>query len=689
MKKLIASIKNIQFTEKSVPWILLAACILAFGLLIPNLGYFQDDWNFVFNDYAFGEKGLSEFLQYDGRPYAAWIFVAGFKFLGFKPIYWHIAELLIRWMTGYTFWLVFRALWPNHRWQALSASLLFLLYPFFTLQPLATTYTLHWTGYLLFSLSIYFMLQAVRKKSWLYMGLAIITQIMHLITIEYYAGIDLIRPIFLWFIISNEGKASQQEKAKKTFFNWLPYLLIFIFYFIWRGFIYQSPNLDRSAAAGLSELLANPVQTTVYYLTKGIPDVVLILISSWYKVLEPEMFDLSISSNRFILAIRIVSFVIIYVYLDKFQFSRISDNKSNTQIKQIAIVGVAGLLAGLLPAYGAGYIVHTKLFPWNSRFSLGSLFGAALLITAILELLIASPKIRNVTLALLASLLIGWHVDYTNDFRWAWAKQVNFYRQLYLRAPDITPGTAILSEEEFLMYMGDYPASYGINLIYADKGNDFGDSRKADYWFFPFAEFYTKFDQHLAGEPFSTVRAGTTFDGEPEGSIVISFEPGLGQCLWVMQPEYASSKSFSQTMRQLASLSYVDRIKQAPLQEDSFLLKYLYTHPEQDWCYYYQKADLAYQYEEWDEVIQLWNTARQNDLQPENGFEYLPFIEAYAHTGDWETARSMTRTSQKTLQGIDPLLCNIWSRLEGDTPETTGKGEVILSVTEDLKCDQE
>jgi hypothetical protein len=255
-------------------------------------------------------------------------------------------------------------------------------------------------------------------------------------------------------------------------------------------------------------------------------------------------------------------------------------------------------------------------------------------------------------------------------------------RQLYLRAPEITPGTAILSEEEFMMYMGDYPASYGINLIYTDKGKDFGDSRTADYWFFPFAEFYTNLDQHLAGEPFSTVRAGTTFDGEPEGSIVISFEPGLG-------PEYASSKALSQTMRQLASLSYVDRIEQAPLREDSFLFKYLYPHPKQDWCYYYEKADLAYQYEEWEQVVQLWKTAKENELQPENGFEYLPFIEAYAHAGDWGTAKSMTRTSQKTLQGIDPLLCDIWSGLENSTPASAEKDATLASIKEDLRCDQE
>ena len=235
--------------------------------------------------------------------------------------------------------------------------------------------------------------------------------------------------------------------------------------------------------------------------------------------------------------------------------------------------------------------------------------------------------------------------------------------------------------------MGGYPIALAINSIYTNPNTIVENSNNPQYWYYPFSEIYKKFDQHPNGLLFEEQRANATFVGEPEGSIVISFEPGLGQCLWVMRPEYASSKSFSQTMKQLASISYVDRIQQTPQNEDSFLLKYLYTKPEQDWCYYYEKADLAYQYEEWDQVIQLWKTAKENDLQPENGFEYLPFIEAYAHTGDWDTAKSMTRTSQKTMQGIDPLLCNIWSKLEGSTSNSTEKDDVLLSVKDDLRCD--
>jgi len=531
------------------------------------------------------------------------------------------------------------------------------------------------------------MLKTNNKNFWLFTGLSLLSQIIHLFTIEYYAGIDLIRPILLWLAFSNKEESNKQKILAKTFYQWLPYLFISVAYFIWRGFIYQSPDIARSTAAGLNGLLETPIKTIAYSLANLIPDIILILFASWYKILEPRMFNFSVSPNIIIFSIRIFCFSIIYIILNKFRSEKSSNNKSPIYLKQFFTVGIAGLLAGLLPVYGAGYIIHTKLFPWNTRFGLASLFGSALIIYSLLEFLITSRKVRNFTMALLAGLLIGWHLQYTNDFRWAWDKQVNFYRQLILRAPEIKPKTAILSEEEFFSFMGDYPTAYGINLLYTPQGGNFGRERIVNYWFIPLAEFYTTFDEYLNGRPFSTTRAGTSFEGESNGSIVVSFDPELGRCLWVIRPDYAQSKTFSQNMRRLASISFIDRIENSPHNPNSFLHKYLYTNPEQDWCYYYQMADLANQFEKWDEVVNFWETANQNGLNPDNGFEYLPFIEAYAHTGDWDTAKKMTLTSQKTMKGIDPLLCHIWNELERDTPASIDKENAFVSVIEDLKCE--
>lgn len=687
LKNIFATIKDTRFSEKSVPWVLLTVCILAYGLLIPQLGYFQDDWSVVFNHYLFGDQGIVDLMSQDGRPFSTWLYLVGFNIFGYRPIVWHITAFIIRWLAVVTIWSVFRALWPKSGWQNMTAALFFALYPFFTLQPLAATFVLHWTGFLLYGLSIFFMLLSLKRPFWPFTILALITQATHLFTLEFYSGIELLRPLLLWIVLGSSN-VSRPEKLKTVFRQWAPYLIIFILFFIWRGFIYQAPAEGRNAPIGLTALLNAPFSTLVSITLTAIPDSVLILISSWYKILEPTTLDFSIYRNRYTFLLGIVSFFALLCYLWRQNFPQ---KETDSPMGQMFAIGILAFLLGLAPVYAAGFEIYTKLAPWNSRFSLGSLFGAALIITALIHYVVKVPKTRWVIISALVGLLISWHLHYTNDFRWVWDKQVNFYRQLYLRAPDLATGTSIISEEEFLSFMGNYSTSYGVNLIYAKE--NIVNSRKADHWFFTVADFYTNFDAHLSGEPFSigkegsVSRAGITFQGEPRGSIVISFEPGLGQCLWVMRPEYASSKSFSQTMRQLTSISNVDRITQVPLKEDSFLLKYLYTNPEQDWCYYYEKSDLAYQYEEWDEVIHLWETAKQNGLQPENGFEYLPYIEAYAHRGDWNTAKSMTRTSQKTLQGINPLLCDIWSKLEGSTSDSAEKDETILSTKEDLRCE--
>ena len=692
LKDTLATIRNARFSEESVPWILLAACILAYGLLIPQLGYFQDDWSVVFNHYYFGNQGLIDLMSQDGRPFSTWLYLIGFNTLGYKPIIWHIFALVMRWLAVVTMWSVFKFLWPKAGWKNLTAALFFALYPFFTLQPLAATFVLHWTGYLLYGLSIFFMLRALQKRFWLYTVLALLTQAMHLFTLEFYAGIELLRPVLLWIALGSSGLPSS-EKFKTAIRKWTPYLFLFIIFFIWRGFIYQAPAEVRNAPIGLTALLSTPLSTIISIVLTAIPDTILILISSWYKILEPAKFNLYASVNRYTLVLGIASFILFFNYLAQ---QKLPQAETDSPTGQMLAVGFLAFVLGLAPVYGAGFEIYTKIPPWNSRFSLGSLFGAALIITAILDYVIKVPKTRWMVISILLGLLISWHLGYTNDFRWGWDKQVNFYRQLYLRAPELAKGTSILSEEEFVPYMGNYSTSYAINLIYAGKGKSHPpSSREADYWLFTFAEFYTDFDAYRSGKPFSignegsVSRAGITFQGEPGGSIVISFVPELGQCLWVMRSEYAVSKSLSQTNRQLAPLSNLDRIEQGRQKSDSFLLKYLYTKPKQDWCYYYEKADLAYQYEEWDAIVQLWETARQNDLQPENGFEYLPFIEAYAHEGDWNAAKSMTRISQRTLKGIDPLLCDIWAKLEGSTPTSQEKNEAISSVKEDLKCDQE
>jgi hypothetical protein len=63
--------------------------------------------------------------------------------------------------------------------------------------------------------------------------------------------------------------------------------------------------------------------------------------------------------------------------------------------------------------------------------------------------------------------------------------------------------------------------------------------------------------------------------------------------------------------------------------------------PAYDWCYYYQKADLARQRRDWDEIVRLGEEAARLNLQPHDSIEWMPFVEAYAYSGEKDHAQDL------------------------------------------------
>ncbi|HNK64645.1 MAG TPA: hypothetical protein PLE14_11350, partial [Anaerolineales bacterium] len=67
------------------------------------------------------------------------------------------------------------------------------------------------------------------------------------------------------------------------------------------------------------------------------------------------------------------------------------------------------------------------------------------------------------------------------------------------------------------------------------------------------------------------------------------------------------------------------------------------AEPEHGWCYYYQKADLARQRGEWDAIPGLLDEALEKGTYPNDGLEWMPFLQAYAVQGNLDEMREMTK----------------------------------------------
>jgi hypothetical protein len=66
---------------------------------------------------------------------------------------------------------------------------------------------------------------------------------------------------------------------------------------------------------------------------------------------------------------------------------------------------------------------------------------------------------------------------------------------------------------------------------------------------------------------------------------------------------------------------------------------------------------------DWNEVLDLYQQAGQLGFSPRYGAEYIPFIEAFAQTGDWQKAYDLTIAAEKLTPRHIRLLCSNWARL--------------------------
>jgi len=638
----------------------------------PGLGFYQDDWHFIY----YANRGLAklwELSAYDNRPFASWPYIAGFATLGFRPFAWQIAGILVRWLTTVAFWLFFRALWPQQSRLAAVPALLFAIYPLYTLQPMAVTYITHWACYLLYALSLWLMVLGIRdpKRLWPLLALSVALDGLQLFTIEYFNGIELLRPVVLWMALAEIGE-ERRSRLKTAVLGWLPYLLVLLAFIYWRGFIFQSPAQDNNAPTVLRDLASAPLPTLAYLITAVLKDSLLILPGAWADTLAPGLVDLSPAGLAF-LALSALSLAGSYVYLVRAQ----PEPGQNPPLGQMLVLGGLGVLLGPIPAWVTRQPLYDTNPLWNSRLGMASMFGAALVLTVLVEWLVRTHRQRALVYSLLMALAVGHLLRSENNYRHAWETQVGFLHQLAWRAPGIAGGTPIISEGELLPLMGDYPTSFAINMIYKQEQG----AERALLWYFPSYGDDKVAEKLATAGQLQETKFSTRFAGDAGNSVAIWFDPTLSHCLHVLTPEDAGSRLYSGFLRGLAQGLTTGRISQETNLNIAFLQDALGA--AENWCTYYQQAELAAQDRNWEGVLQLWKSARKAGMAPSYGAEFLPFIRAALATGNPLMAESLTETAARTTSSLAmrQTLCGPWKENAGIDPGIQSKVYELLSCT--------
>jgi len=112
------------------------------------------------------------------------------------------------------------------------------------------------------------------------------------------------------------------------------------------------------------------------------------------------------------------------------------------------------------------------------------------------------------------------------------------------------------------------------------------------------------------------------------------------------------------------------------------------SEPEHGWCYYFAKAELAYQQGDFKKVIDLIDEARSLGYEPEDPFEWLTYIEAQALTGNIEAAEELSNDAFNKDNGIRRGMCEVWKQVHAQS-HTGSEGEMrVNQILSDFQCER-
>jgi hypothetical protein len=110
------------------------------------------------------------------------------------------------------------------------------------------------------------------------------------------------------------------------------------------------------------------------------------------------------------------------------------------------------------------------------------------------------------------------------------------------------------------------------------------------------------------------------------------------------------------------------------------------SEPVHGWCYYFEKADLARQQGDWQQVASLGDEAFALNDYPNDPVERMVFVEGYAHVGQWQRAVEISNQSREITPLMEPVICSLWSRIRANTPSSSNQQQSIAQATAGLSC---
>ena len=653
-------------TKHRTPLLFAVITVIAYGLLLPFTGFYWDDWPFAWIAKFLGPAEFNPaFAPF--RPFLGPIFYFTTSLVPPVPIYWQIFALVIRFLIGIaTFW-AFNQIFPKQQRIAFIATLLILVFPGYSQHWVALTHiNQELIPFIFYLLSFGFTFKALREGKNTYLVIALLLQICGIFPTEYFFGLEGLRFLFLFFFF--DGNLIQ--RFTKTLKVWWPYLLIWILNALWLVYYYKFGPYNSY------EVNATQTFTAIMFLKAVLDALWKAGFYVWIQVLVLTFSSLSAPASILSLGLTTLSLTLLTPYL--LRSAPVDETREKSLPIYLIIIGVLGILLGRLPSLAAS--LPLTLQSSFDRFMVSMMIGGSLFVIGLVEWLVRNDRAKIYVYTLLISLGIGQQFFNANIFRRDWADQRNIYWQMAWRMPALEQNTVLLTDQMPIDYETDLSFTAPINWMYAP-----GYTR-ADL---PYILLYTEkrigggtlpsLDPNVAiTYPYRTVQ----FNSSTSNAVTI-YMPRNG-CLRVLDPAHGDKQIYAKLPAVLTSAIPLSNPSRIVPEVENPAVPMFFSEPEHGWCYYYTKAGLAQQQGKYEQVVSLGNEAISSGFKPQGQNEWLVFIDGYARTGDFTTAKELSTAALGEDARIRRGVCTVWEQIQAEGP--VGSESQIVEILSLLNC---
>ena len=567
-----------------------------------------------------------------------------YSILGDSPLPWQIYSYLLR-LTGalVLFWIL-RQLWSKTGAFTALAAILFVVYPGFLQQPNGNTFSNQLLGYTLSLVSIAFTLLAVRatrgKSKVLWYSLALGSAVAYWLIYEYMIGMEAFRVVAVWVALDS----GRTQRIRATIRSLLPFAPPLMVYLGWRVFAYESGRGVLNTGAVVARFRSDLPRSVASIGLEWGKDILETSLAGWAVPVYQRFTGAGLSEQWVALVIGAFAAGLFIAYST--WLGRSSDHQgSRVNTRVVLVAGLFIILVTTAPVIIAGRDVH-----WHSgfdRYTLHVTVGIALLMTGLIWL-VASPRLRPWIGALLILISVGTH--YLNALHWEafWESQRQMWWQLSWRAPDLRKGTLLTAEIPVDGFLEDYEIWGPANLIYSQSTPTIEIAAEI-------MNEETAEKIRFGSDEIRAMRAIIQFEKDFDNTLILAY-PSFGSCLHVIDGRRLElPRTTSGLMKTVARFSDIGQIviDTPGVQPPATVFG---PEPDYGWCYYFQKADLARQAEDWNEVVRLGDEARRLGLRPSDRSEWMPFLDGYAVVGDKVSADEVA-TLIRQKEPIRRTLC--------------------------------